>query len=185
MMTALRELTIDPVPAAIATLSLAALWSAAAVHKLADPKAFERSLEAYEVAPRALAPLLGRLLPMLELATATGLVFAPTRAAAGGFGALLLTAYGGAIALNLGRGRRELDCGCMGFGSQSRISPMLIWRNAIAAIASLLAGLLPRTDRATNWIDAWTIMAGIAMVALLYLAMEALRAAALRLVPRE
>lgn len=181
MIAMTTTLAIDPVPAAIMTLCLAALWLAAGLHKLADPKALERSLEAYDIAPRALLPLLGRLLPVLELALAAGLAYAPTRSAAGLVGAVLLTVYGIALALNLRRGRRDLDCGCMGFGAQSQISPALVWRNAIAAVASLSAGLLPRAERAWTWIDALTIIAGVAVIVLLYLALEGLRAAALRL----
>lgn len=183
MIAVTRTLTIDPVPAAVMTLSLAVLWLAAGLHKLEDPEAFERSVAAYDIAPRAVLPLLGRLLPVLELALAAGLSAASTRPAAAVLGALLLTLYGAAIAINLRRGRRDLDCGCMGFGAQSQISPALVWRNAIAAVASLSAGLLPRADRAWSWIDAWTVIAAVAVMALLYLAVEGLRAAAHR-VPR-
>lgn len=171
---------IDPVPAAILTLSLAALWLAAGLHKLADLQAFEGSLEAYDVAPRRMLAVLGPLLPVLELALAAGLLLAATRPAAAVLGALLLLAYGAAIALNLHRGRRDLDCGCMGFGVRSQISPALLWRNTLVALASLCAGLLPRTERASGWMDTWTIVAGVAVVALLYLALEGLRAAVQR-----
>lgn len=173
-------LAIDPVPATIMTLSLAALWIAAGWHKLADLKAFARSLEAYDIAPRAMLPFLGRFLPILELALAAGLAAAPTRPAAAVLGAFLLLGYGAAIAFNLHRGRRDLDCGCMGFGARSQISPALVWRNAIAAGVSLAAGLLPRAARVPSWIDIWTIIAGVALIALLYLATEELRAAAQR-----
>ncbi|HEX5459270.1 MAG TPA: MauE/DoxX family redox-associated membrane protein [Steroidobacteraceae bacterium] len=166
---------IDPVPATIMTLCLAALWLAAGLHKLTDLKMFERSVEAYDIAPRALIPLLGRLLPVLELALAAGLLIARTRPAAAVVGALLLAGYGAAIASNLRRGRRDLDCGCLGFGAQSRISPALVWRNGVAAVASLSVGLLPRAQRVANWMDILTIIAAAAVIALLYLAMEGLR----------
>ena len=183
ILEAMTAWALDPVPATILRLSLAALWLGAASHKLADPRGFEQALEAYDIAPRAALPLLGPLLPFLELALAAGLLITPTRPAAAVLGALVLAVYGAAIALNLYRGRRGLDCGCMGFGTQSRISSALVWRNALAAVASLSAGLLPRADRVSSWMDTWTIIAGTAVVALLYLAMEGLRAAAPR-VPR-
>ena len=176
-------LAIDPVPATIMTVSLAALWLAAGLHKLADPKAFERSLQGYDVAPQAMLRSLSRLLPVLELALAAGLTATVTRPTAGMLGAFLLMGYSAAIALNLHRGRRDLDCGCVRFGAPSQISPALVWRNAIAAVASLSVGLLPRAERVSSWIDTWTIIAGVAVIALLYLAMEGLRAAAQR-VPR-
>jgi uncharacterized membrane protein YphA (DoxX/SURF4 family) len=175
---------MDPVPAAIVTVSLAALWLTAGLHKLMDLKAFELSLEAYDIAPRTMLPLLARLLPVAELALAAGLTAEPTRAAAGTLGAVMLTAYGAAIAVNLRRGRRDLDCGCVGFGARSRISPALVWRNAIAALASLSAGLLPRAERVSSWMDTWTIIAAVAVIALLYLATEGLRAAAQRVAGR-
>jgi uncharacterized membrane protein YphA (DoxX/SURF4 family) len=177
----MAALAIDPVPACIMTLSLAALWLAAALHKLADLGTFERSLEAYDIAPRMLLPLLGRLLPALELALAAGLLISPIRPAAGAAGALLLIGYGAAIALNLHRGRRDLDCGCMGFGVQPQISSALLWRNALAAVASLAAGLLPRTERVSGWMDTWTIIAAVTVIALLYVAVEGLRTPAQRL----
>lgn len=180
----MTALAIDPVPATVLALSLAALWSAAGLHKLADLKTFERSLAAYDIAPSSLLPLLGRLLPILELALAAGLLNARTRPAAGVTSALLLTVYAAAIALNLHRGRRDLDCGCMGFGGKSRISPALVSRNAIAALASLSAGLLPRAERISSWLDTWTIIAAVVLIALLYLAIEGLRASAQRL-PRK
>lgn len=171
---------IDPVPAAIMTLSLAALWLAAGLHKLADLQAFAGSLEAYDIVPLATLALLSRLLPVLELALAAALLVPATRPAAAALGALLLLGYGAAIALNLHRGRRDLDCGCMGFGTRSQISPALVWRNALAALASLCAGLLPRVERTASWMDIWTIIAGVVVIALLYLALEGLRAAAQR-----
>ena len=171
---------IDPVPLTIMTLSLTALWLAAGWHKLADLKMFQHSLEAYDIAPRAALPLLGRLLPVLELALAAGLLIAPIRPAAAVLGALLLAGYGAAIAVNLRRGRRDLDCGCLGFGVHSQISSALVWRNGAAAVASLSVGLLPRALRASSWMDTWTIIAGAAVIALLYLAAEGLRVAAQR-----
>lgn len=171
---------IDPVPATIMTLCLAALWLAAGLHKLTDLTMFERSVAAYDIVPRALIPLFGRLLPVLELALGVSLLIARTRLAAAVLGALLLAGYGAAIAANLHRGRHDLDCGCLGFGAQSQISSTLVWRNGVAAVASLSVGLLPRAQRVSNWMDTWTIIAGAVVIALLYLAMEGLRLPAQR-----
>lgn len=176
----MTTVAIDPVPAAILSLCLAVLWLAAGLHKLADLQAFAGALQAYDIAPRALLVLLGPMLPVLELALAAGLLNAVTRPAAGVLGALLLLGYAAAMALNLRRGRRDLDCGCMGFGTRSRISSTLVWRNALAALASLCAGLLPRASRASGWMDTWTIIAAVMVIVLLYLALEGLRAAAQR-----
>jgi hypothetical protein len=97
---------------------------------------------------------------------------------------LLFGLYALAIAINLRRGRRELDCGCLGFGRRSTISMTLLWRNGVLVLASLAAGFLPRGERALDWIDLFTVAVGLTAAALLYAATEGLAAAAGRL-PRQ
>jgi hypothetical protein len=80
--------------------------------------------------------------------------------------------------INLLRGRRELDCGCVGFGRRNSLSTALLWRNAVLLLASLAAGFLPRSVRALDWIDMFTIAVGVAAAALLYAAVEALASSA-------
>ena len=53
--------------------------------------------------------------------------------------ALLLT-YAIAIAINLARGRRDLDCGCAGPNERRPIAAWMVWRNV--GIAILLAAVL-------------------------------------------
>ena len=56
--------------------------------------------------------------------------------------AFLLTLYGLAIAINLGRGREAIDCGCHGFSGRQRIAGWMVVRNLLlATLAALLAAL--------------------------------------------
>jgi len=172
---------IDPVPASVLVLALAALWIASGVHKLRDPAGFAGALAAYGLLPQWAVGIVARALPLIEIAVALGLLLHVSREAAALVSTLLLGLYTLAIAVNLWRGRRELDCGCFGFGRGSTISMTLLWRNAGLGLASLAAGLLPRGERALDWIDLFTVTAGVVAAALLYAAVEGLAGAAGRL----
>ena len=129
-----------------------------------------------------------RAVPALELAVAVALLSAMTRAAAALAGMALLLAYGGAIAVNLARGRRDLACGCGGAQDTRPIAPWMVVRNLLLGLllATALASWRPRMLLMT---DALTVAAGIAVAALLYASLDRLlgilaaRAAALRSTP--
>ena len=169
---------IDPVPASVLALALAALWGASGVHKLRDPGAFAGALAAYALLPQRGGDIVARALPLIEIAVAIGLLIPVWREAAALVSTLLLGLYALAIAINLQRGRRALDCGCFGFGRRSTISMTLLWRNGALALASLAAGFLPRRVRALDWLDLFTVAVGVAAAALLYAAAEGLAGAA-------
>jgi len=172
---------IDPVPASVLALALAALWAASGVHKLRDPAGFTGALAAYALLPQRAIDIVARALPLIEITVAIGLLLRVSREAAALASTILLGLYALAIAINLRRGRRELDCGCLGFGRRSTISMTLLWRNGALMLASLAAGLLPRSGRALDWIDVFTVAVGVAAAALLYAALEGLADAAGRL----
>ncbi|HUN75278.1 MAG TPA: MauE/DoxX family redox-associated membrane protein [Steroidobacteraceae bacterium] len=172
---------IDPVPALILSLALAGLWAAAGLHKLLDLRAFSDALSAYALLPRRAAPIVARALPLVEIGVACGILLSATRSAAGLASALLLGAYALAIAVNLRRGRRQLDCGCVGFGARTSLSVALLWRNGALLLVSLAAGFLPRGVRTLDWIDVFTVAAGVAAAALLYAVADALASSAERL----
>jgi uncharacterized membrane protein YphA (DoxX/SURF4 family) len=172
---------IDPVPASVLALALAALWTASGVHKLRDPGGFAGALAAYDLLPAQAVDLAARILPLIEIAVGTGLLLPVSRQVAALSSTLLLVLYAVALAINLRRGRRELDCGCFGFGRRSTISATLLWRNAALVLASLAVGFLPGRVRALDWIDLFTVAVGVAAAALLYAALEGLAATAGRL----
>lgn len=96
----------------LARLLLAAVFALAGLTKLADREGSTRSLVDFGV-PRPLAPFLGVLLPVVELACALALVPAMT-ARWGAFGTLtLLVAFMLGISISLAKGRAP-DCHCFG-----------------------------------------------------------------------
>ena len=92
----------------------------------------------------------------------------------------LLAAYAAALAINLGRGRRDLNCGCGGPNDRRPIATWMVWRN-LALAACLAAMLMPPAPRPMQLADALTIGAGTAVLALIYMSVDALLA---RVVPR-
>ena len=104
-----------------------------------------------------------------ELAIATGLLLLATREAASLAAAALLSAYTVAIAVNLARGRSELDCGCFGPAHAQPVHGWLLVRNGVAVSAALVASL-PLGSRALTSLDVFAIFAGWAAASLLWLA---------------
>jgi hypothetical protein len=165
---------IDPAIGAMLAAAFALLFVTAAIHKLRDLGTFAEAFGAYQLLPESLARL-AWLLPLLELAIGASLLAAATRAAAAAAGAALLLVYAAAIGINLRRGRRELACGCGGPQEHRPIGAWMVWRNL--GLAALLTALrLPSGPRPLEVIDALTILAGTAVVALIYMSLERLRA---------
>lgn len=163
---------MDPVLAVVLRGALALLFVVAALHKLRDRDAFRATLDAYALLPSALTAPLARAVPLVELVAALLLV-APRAAAVGAsIAVLLLSVYALAMGVNLLRGRRDLDCGCMGPGAHSPIGPELLVRNLFLIVAALVAGFAPIHARALVWVDFVTVPLAVAVLAALYAAVE-------------
>lgn len=176
-------LALDPAVGAALRGGLALLLAAAALHKLRGPAEFRADFEAYGLLPAAAAPFAAALVAPAELAAAVALA-APATAAAGFplaevalggaaraagplLAAVILAVYGAAMAVALARGRRDLDCGCLGPGRRQPLSGWLVARNA-ALVAVALACLLPRAARPLVALDALTAAAAVTFAAVLW-----------------
>ena len=145
----------------------AALFATAAWHKLKDPIVFWQVLAAYRLVPERLARPASILVPLVESATALGLLFLPSSPAPVIAALSLWVLYGIAMAINLVRGRGQLDCGCGGLASDQTIGWALVGRNVLlAGFVSLL--LLPAGTRTFLWIDSVTALFGALILVLLY-----------------
>lgn len=124
-------------------LLLAAVFSVAGLTKLADLKGSQRAMRDFGI-PALLAPTLGILLPVAELAVAVTL-FASMSAWWGALGALvLLLLFVGGISYNLAHGRQP-DCHCFGqLHSAPAGWPTLIRNGVLALGAGLIVWLWPR-----------------------------------------
>src|SRR5262245_37704984 len=90
----------------------------AGVPKVRDRAAMLRVVRGYRVLPAVLGRLVAVGWPYTEIAVGsllvTGLVARPAAAAA----SLLFLVFFAGLAINLLRGRRDLDCGCFSFASR-------------------------------------------------------------------
>lgn len=152
----------DPVSLMAGSAFFAILWAASVLHKVTHWQAYRDQLRDYQVLSEAVLPLLAPVLAALEALLALGWLSAPLRQPAALIGALLLAAYGAAMAYNLARGRDSIDCGCGGEGQLIRWG--LVLRNLLLVCGSLLLlGLDMTLDaaqlRTLSWLDFITVAA--------------------------
>ena len=169
------SLIVDPVFSLLAVTALALLFATAAVAKIRDRVRFAAVLEAYEVMPRSLTRSAAVLLPFIELTVAFGLFVTQFRPVAAAAAAGLLLIYGAAMGVNLVRGRRDIDCGCEGFGRRRSIAPWMLVRNSVLMLVAAVAAATSNA-RAIEWTDALTIAGGLAAFAMIYFAVDQLLA---------
>jgi len=170
----MHTMAVDPVLSLVGRGALSLLFGWAAVHKLRDVQGFRAALAGYELMPPVWTVPMGALVIGAELGIAAGLWLPRVAGAAALAGAVLLALYGGAMAVNLRRGRRDIDCGCGGPAGRQPISAWLVGRNAgLASVAVFSA--LPVAARPLVWVDFITVAAAVATTALLYAAADQLR----------
>ena len=113
---------------AFAVTLLVVVFLAASVNKLRSLQIFEGVVHNFRLVPESLVRPVAYSLPFIELAVALALIFPATRSLSGGAAALLLCAFTVAVAINLLRGRRAIDCGCFSAGhGRSDLKQMLSW----------------------------------------------------------
>ena len=168
---------LDPAAGYLLALGGALLFAAAAAHKLRDLPAFTHVFVAFCLLPDAWARRTAWIVPCAELATALALALTlaspATRRAAVLAAIGLLLAYASAIALNLVRGRRDLECGCGSRRERRPIAAWMVWRNVIIA-AALGAATLPWAPRTLGPADVLTVAGGLIVAAMLYAAADRL-----------
>lgn len=168
-------MVIHPILTLSASLIVAAILLAAASHKLRAPQRFARQLEAYELLPQAAIAAAARGVPVVEVLIAIALLVPAGRAWGAVSAAVLLALYTAAIAINLWRGRRDIDCGCSGPGLERPITGALVLRNAVLIALALLAAL-PMRAAALHGFGLFLIAAVVAAGLILYTAIEGLAA---------
>ena len=81
--------------------------------------------------------VLTKLTGALELSIGLAIIIPASRSIAAIAACGILLSYLTMMALQLRQGRRDLDCGCAGPGSQLKISGHLLGRNALLAVSCL------------------------------------------------
>lgn len=146
---------------------LAALLCTAAYHKASQPDLFLQALRGYRILPAPWAPAAVPLIVAFEAGIAVTLLWPGLEQPSAAACAVLLTVYSGAIGANLARGRRFIDCGCLGPRASQPLSGRLLARNGVLIFASL-AALVPPGSRHLTWVDGLSIAGGVCVLALLF-----------------
>lgn len=136
--------------AALSVVLLAGAWQ-----KLRDRELFQAALENYQLLPESWLRPVATALPLLELAAGALLLPASTRTLGAFLAAVLLLVVTGAVAINLLRGRRDIDCGCGGLSAhvgEQTLSWGLVVRNSLL-MGAVLASLPDAETRTLVWMD--------------------------------
>jgi uncharacterized membrane protein YphA (DoxX/SURF4 family) len=155
-----------------AILLLAGIFLPSAWSKLRALDEFTGIVADYRLVPAPLVEPVARILPVLEIAAGLGIVLPPTRPAAAGLACALLLLFAAAMAINLARGRREIDCGCYLGRQKERIGWPLVVRNLLLAAVALL--LLRPTTAPASFLELLTIVLASGSLLALYAAFSRL-----------
>jgi hypothetical protein len=154
---------MDPLVRDVLRGATTVLFSFALYHKVHDWAGFRRALGDYRLVPASLVPIAAVIVTLLEASVVFGRLIV--------VGGALLLAYAAAIAVNLLRGRDRIDCGCGGVAGRQRLSWWLVGRNVLCA-----AGAFAASSRASlrdlGWIDAFSVIAAVAVLGALYVATD-------------
>lgn len=173
------EMTIDAAAAALLISAVTLLFAFSVSHKIRSPQHFAAVLADYQIMPDGLVPAASWVVISAELAV-VGLVLLGQAAAALMLAGLLMAGYTFGIALNLLRGRRDIDCGCAGPAASQTLSGWLLLRNVLL-LTVIAVALVPGQGRTLGWFDWLTVTLGLAAAAALYSAANTLIASHLRL----
>lgn len=164
---------LDPLITLIAAICLSALFATAALHKWREPLHFEGVLGQYKLLPRKWVAITAKITPYFELIIALLLLIDLSRALAAIAALCTLAIYSLAIAINLSRDRREIDCGCG--GSATQLSSALIWRN-VCLLCIAITALVPSSERLLSSLDLVVALIGAAAFGLCYISWNQLLA---------
>lgn len=122
-------------------LFLATLFARAAWHKLSQHSSFQAELSAYRLLPVSFTLPAVYGLAITEIFCTLGLLFFNTAIVVA---MTLLVIYGLAIAINLWRGNRHIDCGCASWLSPRKsLGWALVLRNFLLALLAFICLSLP------------------------------------------
>lgn len=149
--------TLDPVLTYALARGVSLVLLVGAVQKMRDWNGFRTALAAYRLLPEALAMPAALALPVLEVIAGVALFSVPFRVPGAVLALAVLLAVTAAVAINIARGRIDIDCGCGGIEGRQRLSWGLVVRNAVLMAAVALGAQAP-TARELGLIDHGTIV---------------------------
>lgn len=116
------------------------IFLTAGIEKLRHRAVLSGVIANYRILPEPLVPLASVLMGPVELMLGLALLLWPAIIPTL-VGAVLLTIFAGAMALNLGRGRQHITCGCGRPDMHQHLRWSMVIRNILLAAALLACGL--------------------------------------------
>lgn len=169
----MNNLFDDSLTALLATIFVALVLATAAFFKLRHQDEFQGVVENYRLLPAVMVPSFARTLPWLELLVAVALLIPLLQAVAAWVAAMLFLMFALALAINVGRGRTYIDCGCVRRPtSASRIGMFHVVRALALAGVSLYIATVPVAFASITLQSGLLALAGASMLAMLYLAAD-------------
>ncbi len=141
----------DPVLVLAARLAMVLLFASWLLHKLRRFGEFRQNVTDYRLLPAHMASAAAVVLISAESITLLALAVPGMTRQGSLMGAALLALYALAMAINLARGRRSIDCGCAGPHLQQPISEWLLLRNALLIGVALIGGQSPAVRSVSAW----------------------------------
>lgn len=159
----MQAIAVDPVLGHASAAALALVFIVGAWHKLADLDAFRLAVERYRLLAPSATRAAALALPIVEAFAGVLLVHPASRTAGSALAACVLALVSAAVAINLLRGHRDIDCGCGTPGTRQRLSWGLVARNA-ALLAACAIAAAPEQARDLVWLDGFTaVFAALAL----------------------
>ena len=166
-------LSVEAFVVLAARLSLGIFFLPSALGKLANQRSFIRGVIAYQILPKRIARIFGRVLPWIELILALALLGGIALVITGLATACLLICFIAAVIINLRRGR-EIACSCYGIAGTQMISWGTVARNVLLLLlVTPIVELAPNNVRLDHLSSLWqadsTIFSSITFIILLVL----------------
>ena len=161
---------LDPLVLTVVSVAFGLLFLLGAVHKLTALDEFRPILADYRLLPAGLVPLVAPGIGIVEASIGAAWLFAPARVLPAIATAALLLLYALGIAINLGRGRTHISCGCSfgrSAGGQDLLSWGLVVRNLVLVIVAA-AAMLPAGQRSFGSLDFFTLGVALLVAVLLF-----------------
>ncbi len=121
---------------------VALIFLTAAVGKFRHRPVFQGVVANYRLLPESAVPAFALLLPPVEAAVAAALLFTPSSWPAVSAAALLIL-FSAAMAINIRRGRRHIDCGCFQSALKQTLSWILVARNTGLVLLLAVPAVVP------------------------------------------
>ena len=112
-------------------LAIGLVLIAGVLDKLRDWPAFRAAVANYRVLPSRFVALAAIGLPLAEAAAGAALLVDASRIVGAWLGAGVIGVATAGIAVNVARGRTDIDCGCGGVEGRQRLSWLLVARNLV------------------------------------------------------